>query len=119
MMYTVKGSLLRHLSWWRTNINNEFIVNTVAQGYRLPLLEVPSASEIHNNKSARDHLEFVSAELKTLLSSEVIQKVEIKPVTVNALSVATNEKGKHRLVLDLRHINPILHVPKFRYEDIM
>jgi hypothetical protein len=41
-----------------------------------------------------------------------------KPVTVNALSVATKEKGKHRLVLDLRNINPILHVPKFRYEDI-
>jgi hypothetical protein len=117
-MYAVKGSLLKHLSWWRTNVHNEYIVNTVAQGYRLPLLEVPSDTEIRNNKSARDQSVFVSAELKNLLSSGVVLKVDKKPVTVNALSVATNDKGKHRLVLDLRHINPLLHVPKFRYEDI-
>ena len=117
-MYNVKGSLRRHLPWWRENVNNEYIVNVVAQGYRLPLLGIPKDSHINNNKSARDHVDFVDAELSNLLSSGVIQLVDKKPTVVNALSVATNIKGKHRLVLDLRNVNPLIHVPKYKYEDI-
>jgi hypothetical protein len=90
-MYTVKGSLQKHLSWWTQNVHNEYIVNVIAQGYRLPLLEVPKASEIRNNKSAREHCEFIDGELKRLLEEGIVLPVAVKPVVVNALSVATNE----------------------------
>ena len=40
------------------------------------------------------------------------------PLVVNPLSVATNDRGKKRLVLDLRHINPHLHKFKFKCEDV-
>jgi hypothetical protein len=44
--------------------------------------------------------------------------VDAPPLVVNPLSVATNDRGKKRLVLDLRHINPHLHKPKFKCEDV-
>jgi hypothetical protein len=40
-MISVKGSLRRHLSWWKENIANQDIVEIIEHGYRLPLLEVP------------------------------------------------------------------------------
>ena len=115
---SVKGSLLRHLPWWRDNVVNENIVNIVAVGYRLPLFKLPESSEIANNKSARDNPIFIDAELKALADSGVIKQVTSKPTVINALSVATNANGKLRLVLDLRNVNPIINVAKFKYEDI-
>jgi hypothetical protein len=117
-MSVVKGSLQRHLPWWRDNVINESIVNIVAVGYRLPLFKIPEPSEIKNNKSARDNPKFIDSELESLLNTGVIKLVREKPTVVNALSVASNAKGKLRLVLDLRHVNPILNVSKFKYEDI-
>ena len=115
---TVKGSLQRHLPWWREHVFNETIVNIIAVGYRLPLFKLPERSEIDNNKSARDNVSFIDTELAELLKSGVIKQVQEKPMVINALSVATNVNGKLRLVLDLRNINPILNVTKFKYEDI-
>ena len=37
--------------------------------------------------------------------------------TVNSLSVADN-RDKLRLILDLRHVNQFLRVPKIKFEDI-
>ena len=39
-------------------------------------------------------------------------------LVVNPLSVATNDRDKKRLVLDLRHINPHLHKLKCKCEDV-
>ena len=117
-MAQVKGSLHRHLKWWKDNINNDYIVNVVESGYRLPLLEIPKDSYIRNNKSARDQESFVDDELNRLLLSGIIIKLSSKPTVVNALTVATNASGKHRLVLDMRHVNPLLNVPHYKYENI-
>ena len=40
------------------------------------------------------------------------------PKVVNALTVAKNASNKLRLVLDLRTVNPLLDVPKYKFEDI-
>jgi hypothetical protein len=117
-MFTVKGSLKRHLPWWRTNIANQYIVGIIAEGYRLPLLDIPQHELLKNNKSARDNAEFVTSELSKLLESGVIVKLTISPTITNALSVAINADNKKRLVLDLRQINPMLLVSQFKYEDI-
>ena len=50
------------------------------------------------------------------ISDGCIQEVSLPPRCVNPLSVA--ERKKLKLVLDLRHVNPHLHCPKFKYDDL-
>jgi hypothetical protein len=117
-MYKVKGSLKRHIHWWKANINNSYIVDTVENGYKLPLLDIPQHVILNNNKSARDNQCFVDSEIHKLLLSGVIVQSNEPALVTNALSVATQSNGKQRLVLDLRKINPLLNVTHFKYEDV-
>ena len=60
----------------------------------------------------------VTSEISELLSSGRIREVSRNDVhTINPLSVADNG-DKLRLILDLRHINQFLRVPKIKFEDI-
>jgi hypothetical protein len=117
-MLSVKGSLLRHLSWWRENIANSYILNTIEHGYQLPLLEIPVPVMLPNNKSAFENKIFVTAEIARLVSSGVLLHVSCQPTVVNAITVAVNASGKQRMVLDLRTVNPLLLVPRYKYEDV-
>ena len=64
------------------------------------------------------HPKFVEDAIFKLLEDGCIQEVSSPPPPrcVNPLSVA--ERKKLRLVLDLRHVNPHLHCPKFKYDDL-
>ena len=117
-MLSVKGSLRRHLDWWKSNIVNKNIIKIVEHGFTLPLLEVPQQTFLKNNKSAYDNADFVTIEIQRLVSTGILQQVTEPPTVVNALTVAVNASGKQRLVLDLRSINPILKVQHYKYEDI-
>ena len=117
-MLSVKGSLRRHLTWWRDNIKNKSIVDIVEHGYTLPLLEIPVETFLKNNKSAYDNADFVTKEIQRLVGLGILKEVQDPPTVVNALTVAVNASGKQRLVLDLRTINPTLKVQQFKYEDI-
>ena len=68
----------------------------------------PENVELQNNKSARDHSVFVSQEIEKLVDKRCIAKVPHVPKVVNPLTVAKNKTGKLRLVLDCRHVKPIL-----------
>lgn len=48
----------------------------------------------------------------------IVSRSAVVPHVVNPLTVAYNRKGKPRLVLDCRHINPYLHLFKIKFEDI-
>jgi hypothetical protein len=117
-MLSVKGSLRKHLSWWRENVQNQYIVNTIAEGYKLPLISIPEVEHLRNNKSARDNANFVSEEIQKLTHTGAITEVTQKPTVINALTVAIQASGKKRLVLDLRSVNPLLNVSHYTYEDI-
>jgi hypothetical protein len=71
-----------------------------------------------NNKSAFDNKLFVSSEIGRLVSSGVLLHVIEQPTVVNAITVAVNASGKQRLVLDLRTVNPLLIVPRYKYKDV-
>jgi hypothetical protein len=114
----VKGSLKAHYSWWRENVTNKYILNIIENGYDLPLLALPVKSYLNNNKSARDAPEFVSAEISKLLLSGVLIASNEPPIVINPLTVAVSAAGKQRLVLDLRTVNPLIHVNKYKFEDI-
>jgi hypothetical protein len=115
---SVKGSLKAHSAWWNNNFNNAYVLNIINNGYDLPLISLPEPSFINNNKSARDHPEFVTAEIAKLLAAGIIEKQRLPPTVVSPLTVAENSVGKLRLVLDLRTINPLIHVDRCKFEDI-
>jgi hypothetical protein len=114
----VKGSLKRHEQWWLDNVSNQYVLGIINRGYELPFLTLPLPSVINNNKSARDNIEFVTSEIEKLVDTGILLKSDIIPTIVNPLTVAENAAGKKRLVLDLRVVNPCIHVQKFRFEDL-
>ena len=109
---------------WEQAGSDPYIMSVIEEGYKIPFKEIPSTKRSNNNKSARDNPEFVTAELKKMLSKKCIYKVETEPHVINPLTVAYNKKGKPRLVLDCRNINDNLHKFKlnrkamFKYEDL-
>ncbi|XP_053391340.1 uncharacterized protein LOC128554120, partial [Mercenaria mercenaria] len=111
------GRLKNNLAHWEKTCKNEYILDVIAQGYKLPFKTMPSSVEIRNNKSALDNLEFVSSEIKNMLAKGCISEVQSAPEVVNPLTVAINRVGKPRLVLDCRHINLDLYKYKCRFED--
>ncbi|CAG2243539.1 unnamed protein product [Mytilus edulis] len=70
-----------------------------------------------NNKSALEHSDFVSSAVKELVLGGLVKRVSIMPHVVNPLTVSVNGKGKHRLILDLRHVNKQVIVNKVKFED--
>ena len=79
---------------------------------------MPPIQRSRNNKSGRDNPDFVSNEIKNLLSKGCISKVGSMPYIINPLTVAYNKKIKPTSVVDCRNLNKCLHTFKFKYEDI-
>ena len=101
---TPVGHLKSNLKKWESMNANKNILSILQYGYKLPLLSLPEKTDIKNNKSARDHSDFVASEIQKLLLTGCIAELNEKPLVVNPLTVASN-KDKLRLVLDCRHIN--------------
>ena len=89
----------------------------VQKGYKIPLLNYPPISSAKNNRSALNHVAFVSKTIEELLLSGVVKQVFNMPHMVNPLTVADNST-KLRLVLDLRLLNPFVFVDKLKFENI-
>ena len=114
----VKDRLAENVQFWEKIGASDFICKVIQEGYALPFVEVTEAAEFSNNASARRNLDFVTSEISELLSSGRIGEVFLNNVhTINLLPVADNG-DKLRLILDLRHINQFLRVPKIKFEDI-
>ena len=114
----VKGRLTENIQFLEKIGASDFILKVIREGYALPFVEVPEPAEFSNNASERRYSDFVTSEISQLLSSGRIREVSRNDIhTINPLSVA--DKGdKLRLILDLRHINQFLRVPKIKFEDI-
>ena len=87
------------------------MLEIISQGYKIPFFEIPQPSSFKNNKSALDNSEFVSSSIQELIRTKRVVEVPFIPKVVSPLSVSSN-KGKKRLILDLRHVNK--HVWKIR-----
>ena len=109
----VKDRLAENIQFWDKIGASGFILKVIREGYALPFKEVPEPADFSNDASARRNSDFVTSEISELLSSGRIREVSHK---VYPLSVADNE-DKLRL-MDLRHINQFLRVPKIKFEDI-
>ncbi|XP_041453613.1 uncharacterized protein LOC121406809 [Lytechinus variegatus] len=110
------GKLKENASAWAEFGASKEILDVIQNGYKLPLHTLPDDRELTNNISARNHSNFVQEEIGNLLKRGCVSEVQFKPSVVNPLTVSEN-KGKLRLVLDCRHVNPHLYKNKFKYED--
>ena len=101
----VKGRLKQSFDFWKEIGTSDFILDVIAEGYKIPLLHEPESVFLRNNKSALEHKDFVDKAISELLSNRLVREVSSRPHVVNPLTVSVNAKGKHRLILDLRHVN--------------
>jgi hypothetical protein len=111
------GSLRKCVEFWRHIVANEFIIDIIQEGYKLPLISDAEKLQLSNNKSAVDNSNFVTQAIQKLLRTNCIKEVKEVPHIVNPLTVAQDKSGKFRLILDCRHLNEHLAKFSFRYED--
>ena len=112
----VHFGLWSKLEHWKEIGTSNFILDVIENGYKRPFRTIPNRAEFRNNKSAKDNAQLVNDSIKELLESKRIVEVPFKPHVVNPLSVSLN-KGKRRLILDLRYVNDHLEKYKFKFED--
>ena len=113
----IKFSLRESILFWEKMLHpSTFVLNILRDGYLLPFTKTPPGFYAENNLSALKHADFVGEAVEKLLSSGFIAELPEPAYCCNPLTVA--DKGKLRLVLDLRHINTYLVLKKFKYEDL-
>ena len=103
--------------WINTLKPDEFVRDTIENGYRLPLLVEPPESFEENNLSARADIAFVREEIKRLEALNCIVKTPVRPKLVLPLSSVFSKKK--RLVVDgSRCLNPYLIKKSVRLSDL-
>ena len=115
-LISVKGRLKQNIDFWISINSNEYVLDVIKNGYKLPFKHFPQPAHLKNNRSSLDNDEFVKVAISDLLKTGAAVEVFEKPTVVNPLTVAQNSKKK-RLVLDLRHVNQCLIVDKIKFED--
>ena len=109
----VKFSLKSNVEFWEEHLKpSQFVLNVIRHGYLLPLTKIPTPFYAKNNKSALRHPKFVGEAIENLLKGGLVEELSRPAYCSNPLTVA--EKGKLRLVLDLRHVNALLHIKKIQ-----
>ena len=61
---------------------------------------------------------FVKDAIQELSGNNCVRLVEQCPTVCSTLQVVSNDRGKRRLVIDLRYFNKFLQKCKFKYEGI-
>ena len=110
---SASGRLKASFIFWKNTLKaNDFILETIQYGYRIPFISMPPPCYLRNNASCRGHDDFISSEICDLLAKGYIEEVHSPPhCCCNPLTVA---KGKKlRLILDLRHVNHVNHVNRY------
>ena len=113
----VKGRLAKNIEFWRNIGANDYVLNLIEFGYKLPMSTVPPKSRLKNNKSALAHVDFVTKAINDLVLSGAVKEVSQVPHVVNPLTVAKNKGNKLRLVLDLRFVNPYVELDHIKFDD--
>ncbi|XP_063418378.1 uncharacterized protein LOC134701167 [Mytilus trossulus] len=118
-LINVKGNLRRNVEFWKNVLcANDFIINTINLGYRIPFVSEPNLAFLRNNMAVIKYSDFVEKSIFELLDSHCIKEVRCPPFVVNPLTVSVQSSGKMRLVLDLRHVNQYVDKQKVKFEGV-
>ena len=116
---TVNGRLGKCVQFWREELCAlPWVIDTITEGYVLPLMSEPPPYSRPNQQSAQIESEFVSRAIVDLLAGGYVERSSESPTVCSPLSVVTSGAGKKRLVVNLRHVNQYLWKQKFKYEDL-
>ena len=114
----MKGRLKENISFWEEICASNWVLSILRDGFALPFISEPEPKIFQNNVSALRNNEFVTNKIVDLLSSGRVPEVNQNEIEVlNPLTVADNGQ-KLRLILDCRHVNSFLRVPRFKCDDI-
>ena len=111
------GRLRSRYSEWEKITENNYILDIILNGYKIPFITTPESVILDNNLSARNDQSFVEKEIQSLLRKGSISVCDSIPKVVNPLTVAYGRSNKPRLVLDCRSLNSHFFKYKFRMED--
>ena len=115
----IRGRLKRHVDFWVKELcASQWIVDTIRNGYVLPLFAEPTAYKRANQCSAYTNSDFVHKAVSELVNGHFVEEVQEPPYICSPLSVVENSSGKKRLVENLRHVNQFLCTRRFKYEDL-
>jgi hypothetical protein len=114
----VRGRLRQNLNFWKSITTNNFVIDTILQGYKISFFSKPEPCHLPNNKSALENKAFVIQAIQELLDRGLIEICEEIPFIVNPLTVSVRSNDKRRLILDLRAVNKHLWKQYFKYDDI-
>ena len=114
----VKDRLRKHVDFWKRIGANQFILDTIENGCKIPFYSTPQKCFLSNNKSALVESIFVRRSISDLLDKGLIEKCIDVPTVVNPLSVSIPNNGKKRLILDLRAVNRHVWKQSVKYEDL-
>ena len=116
----VKGRLKQNIDFWKSIVadKNDFIIDIILNGYKIPFYSEPESCILANNKSAKLESEFVSEAICDLLKRGLIEKCIDIPYVVNPLTVSVQNNNKKRLILDLRNVNKHVWKQSIKYEDL-
>ena len=117
------GRFRQGLAFWNAIISpraDRQVVAWISEGVRLDWNERGAARSAYfrNQQSAFDNAEFVTEQLSEMLAVGAIIKTKGPSKVTSPLGVNTRRNGKKRLIVDLRHVNQHLIVPKFRMDSL-
>ncbi|CAC5361265.1 unnamed protein product [Mytilus coruscus] len=88
-LINVKGNLRKNVEFWKNVLcTNDFIINTINLGYRIPFVSEPSWAFLRNNMSAIKYSDFVEKSISELLDTHCIKEVTCPPFVVKPLTVS-------------------------------
>lgn len=116
---SVQGRLKLHSEFWETAlVPSKFILDIIKTGYKLPFIKFPTPYYQENHRVSLANETFVREAIQELLENNCVQSIERCPTVCSPLQVVSNDKGKRRLVIDLRYVNKFLLKHKFKYEGL-
>ena len=114
----MKNRLRNHFGFWEKIGANQFILDTILHGYKIPFYSLPPRFIAKNNMSVLKESSFVQEAISDLLDRGLIQECDYVPVAVNPLTVSIQSNGKKPLILALREVNKHVLKQKIKYEDL-
>ena len=85
----VRKRLKEHIQFWKDIGANQFILDSIEYGYKIPFYSLPGSAMLRNNKSAREHLSFVLEAITDLLDRGLIEQLYLHPKVVSPLPVSS------------------------------
>ena len=79
----LKGRLKTKLDYWHTIGNNNFVIDTVKFGYRIPFISTACRALFHNNKSALENTSFAESGISELVGNRSVVEVHFVPHVVD------------------------------------